>query len=113
VELACNSLPHGDHEALAEGDADLPELDLLALVHVVRGSQDDEPHVVVALELRPQVEGLRVLHRKLMQAEALATWSSSSGRGSNIPSQTNPPTAQRAAASSSVIAPACWRFPSR
>jgi hypothetical protein len=71
VELACNSLAHRDHEPRSEEDADLAELDLLALVHVVRSSQDDEAHVVVALELRPQVEGLRVLDSELVEVEAL------------------------------------------
>ena len=72
VELAGHSLPHRDHEARAEEDGDLAELDLLALVDVVRGAQDDEPHVVVALELRSQMERLRVLHGELVEAEALA-----------------------------------------
>ena len=52
---------------------DLAELDLLALVDVARGAQDDEGDAaLVLLDLRAQVEALRVLDGELVQAEDVA-----------------------------------------
>ena len=73
VQLARDTLAHRDHEGRPDEDADLPELDLLALAVVTRGAQDHEVHVpLVLLDLRPQVIRLRVFHRQLVQVEALA-----------------------------------------
>src|SRR5215813_13683485 len=70
VQLAGGPVPHGDDELRREEDADLSELDLLPLVHVASAPQDGELDVaVVLLELRTQVEGLRVLDRELVQSE--------------------------------------------
>ncbi len=72
MQLARHALPHGDHEGRREEDADLAELDLLSLVVIARGAQDDQPYVlVVALDFRPPVKGLRVLNRQLVQPEGV------------------------------------------
>src|SRR5919197_752631 len=73
VQLARDSLPDRDHEAGAEEDSDLAEVDLLTRVVVPRRTEDHEPHVLLELlELRTQVERLGVLDGQLVQAEALA-----------------------------------------
>ncbi len=70
VQVARRALAHRDHEGRAEEDRDLAELDLLALRDVPRGPQDHEGDaLVVLLDLRAQVEALRVLHRELVQPE--------------------------------------------
>ena len=72
AQLARHALPHRDHEGRREEDADLAELDFLGGVVVTRGAQDHQPHVsVVALDLRPHMKVLGVLHRQLMQAEGV------------------------------------------
>ena len=43
----------GDHEVRADEDVHLAELDGLVGVHVARRTQDDEPRLGVAVELRP------------------------------------------------------------
>src|SRR6266699_1311744 len=70
AQLTGYSLAHGDHERGRKEHADLAEVDLLCLVVIPGCPQDNQPDVlVVALDLRPQVEGLRILHRQLMQPE--------------------------------------------
>src|SRR5262249_48167161 len=60
------------HEGRREEDADLAELDLFGVVVVAGRAQDDQLDVpFVGLELRPHVEGLRVLDRQLVQAEGV------------------------------------------
>ena len=72
AQLARHTLAHRDHEVWREKDADLAKLHLLGLVVVARGTQDDQPHIlVVELDLRPHVEVLRVLDRQLMQAKGV------------------------------------------
>jgi hypothetical protein len=73
VQVARDALAHGDHEARADEDRDLAELDLLALGVVARRAQDHEVHLaLVLLDLRAQVERLGVLDGELVQAEAVA-----------------------------------------
>src|SRR6478609_5086917 len=70
VQLARDALPHGDHEARAEEDADLAELDFLARLVVPRRAQDHELDALLELlELRAEVERLGILHRELVQAK--------------------------------------------
>ena len=65
-------MPHGDHEGRCDEDADLTELDFFGLVVITRGTQDDQAHVlVIALDLRPPVNDLRVFDRQLVQPEGL------------------------------------------
>ena len=65
AQLGCLALPYGDHEGRRDEDADLTELDFFGLVVVTRGTQDDQAHVfVIALDLRPPVNDLRVLDRQ-------------------------------------------------
>jgi len=65
-------LPHGDHERRGEKHADLPEVDLLAVVVVPRGPQDDQLYLPVeGFHLRAQMERLGVLHGQLVQAETV------------------------------------------
>src|SRR5204862_1447894 len=72
-QLARHALPHRDHEARGDEDADLAEVDLLAAVVVPRRAQDDQPDVaLVLLDLGPEVEGLGVLDGEDMEAEAVA-----------------------------------------
>jgi hypothetical protein len=72
VELACDTLPHGDHERRSEKDADLPEVHFLSGVVVARRAQDDELDVLLeTLELRAQVKRLGVFYRKLVQPKGL------------------------------------------
>ena len=73
VQLTGHTLPDGDDERRSHEDADLAEVHLLTGVVVPRGTQDDElDGALVLLDLRAQVEGLRVLHRELVEAEAPA-----------------------------------------
>ena len=54
----------------ADEDRDLAELDLLALVDVAgRAQHDERDAAVVLLDLRAQVEALRVLDGELVQPE--------------------------------------------
>ena len=70
VQVAGHALAHGDDEPRPDEDRHLAELDLLALVDVARRAQHDERDpALVALDLRPQVEALRVLDRQLVQPE--------------------------------------------
>jgi hypothetical protein len=72
VELACDTLPHGDHEPLSEKDADLPEVHFGSDVVEARSAEDDELDVLLeTLELRAQVKRLGVFYRKLVQPEGL------------------------------------------
>ena len=65
-------MPYGDHEGRRDEDADLTELDFFGLVVVTRGTEDDQAYVfVIALDLRPPVNDLRVLDRQFMQPEGL------------------------------------------
>ena len=50
---------------------DLAEVDLLPLLVVVGGTEDDEVGVVVVLDLRSLVWALRVLDRELVKIEEL------------------------------------------
>ncbi len=66
------AVPDGQHEVRADEDVDLAELDLLDVIEVTRGAQDDEQRVAVALQLRTLVGDDRVLDRDLVQPELLA-----------------------------------------
>jgi hypothetical protein len=63
------AVPHGDDEPLADEDEDLTELDVVLLVDVPRGLQDEEDVFVVELELRPLVALRRVLDGELVETE--------------------------------------------
>jgi hypothetical protein len=63
VQLAARTMPHGDHVARAREHVDLAEVDLLAVLVVVRGLQDQEHVLVVVLDLRALVGLRRVLDR--------------------------------------------------
>ena len=70
MQVARDALADGDDEAGPDEDRDLAELDLLALVDVARGAQHDERDAaLVGLDLRAQVEALRVLDGEVVQAE--------------------------------------------
>jgi hypothetical protein len=72
VQLAGDALADRDHEVLAEEDADLTGVDLLALVVVARGAQHGQlDPALVALHLGPQVEGLGVLDGQGVQMEVV------------------------------------------
>ena len=71
LEVAGAAVADRDHVAGAEEEVDLAEVDLLALVVVVRGLEDDEVGAVVVLELRPLMLEVGVLDRELVQAEGL------------------------------------------
>ena len=60
-----------EDEVRSDEDVDLAELDLLLLVQVRGGPEDDEQRVAVALQLWPLVRDDRVLDRELVQAELL------------------------------------------
>ena len=62
-------MPDGDHEALAEEQVHLADLDVVGLVDVPGRAQDDEQGVAVAFELGALVGGDGVLDRELGQVE--------------------------------------------
>jgi hypothetical protein len=64
-------VPDGDHVTRAGEEVDLAEVDLLLVLVVVGGPQDDEDVLVVVLDLRALVGLLRVLDCELVQAEQL------------------------------------------
>ena len=72
MQLAGISLADRDHELVADEHADLAELDVVGLVDVPRGADHNERDrsVVVLLDLRAQVQVLRVLDRQVVQPEA-------------------------------------------
>jgi hypothetical protein len=65
---------HRENEVRADEDVDLAELDLLLLVEVGGGPQDDEQGVAIALELRPLMSDDGILDRELVQPELLGDW---------------------------------------
>ena len=66
------AVAHGDHVAGADEEVDLAELDLLLVIVVARGPQDDEEAVaLVVLELGTLVADAGVLDRQLVEAESL------------------------------------------
>ena len=75
------AVPHGDREAGAEEQVQLPELHLLGRVEVPGSLEDDEQGVPVALELRPLVRGDRVLDRQFGQVEQLGELAQLAGLG--------------------------------
>ena len=97
-------------------DRDLAELDLLALVDVARGAQDDERDVaLVGLDLRPQVEALRVLDGEVVQPERVLHARQLLRRGLDHPEPDEPRVvlADRRRLGSGSILPSCCRRPSR
>jgi len=70
-EIRRLAVPHGDGEVGSEEQVQLAELDLLQLVDVARGLEDDEQRVAVPLELRPLVGLDGVLDGQLMQVELM------------------------------------------
>jgi hypothetical protein len=64
-------MTHGDHVPRAGEHVDLAEMDLLAILVVMGGLQDDEDVIVVILDLRPLVCLLRVLEGKFVEIEEL------------------------------------------
>ena len=62
-------MPDGDDEVRAEEQVDLPDLDVLVLLDVPGGAQDDELDVVVPLDLRALVRGHRVLDGEIRERE--------------------------------------------
>ena len=114
-ELARGAVAHGDHVRRRDEQHDLAELDLLLVVVVARGAQDDEVGVVVVLELRPLVGAVGVLERELVQVEALADVvrapPRSARRGRARRSRRRRRRSSRATSSGSL--PSCWRTPSR
>ena len=81
-------VPDGDDEVGAEEDQHLAELDLLLLLDVPGGLEDDEQRLVVDLELRPLVSRDGVLDREVVQGELAADGLELLVVGSYSPSQT-------------------------
>ena len=74
----CLAVPHSDHEARADEQEDLAELDDVVALGEPCGLEDDEERVAVDLELRPLVR-LDASPRQLVQVE-LTPADSNSGR---------------------------------
>ena len=55
MQLAGGAVAHDDHETRPREDVDLAELDLLDVIEVASGVQDEEVAVVVVLDLRALV----------------------------------------------------------
>ncbi len=68
VQLAL-PVADGDHEVAVDEQQDLARLDVVAVVHVADGLEDDEQGVAVDLELGPLVRVDGVLDRQLVQVE--------------------------------------------
>ena len=119
---ACSSLAgpvaDGDHVAAGRANSvDLAELDLLALLVVARGPQDDEEVLVVVLDLRPLVGLVRVLDAPARAARKLADSRSSSpgARARGARSRRTRPRrtcAELAPPARACSASSCWRTPS-
>ena len=72
VQRAALAVADGDHEARADEDHHLADLDRLGAVHVAGGLEHEEQRVAEDLELRPLVGVDGVLDRQRVQLEALA-----------------------------------------
>ena len=73
VEVARLALADGDHEPTREEHRDLADVHHLAVLDVTGGAQHHEQNaaLLVALDLRAQVEVLSVLDRQIVQAESV------------------------------------------
>ncbi len=69
AQVRGQAVADGDDEIGTDEDMDLPEVHLLHVVEVGGRLEDDEQHVVVALELGPLVGDDGVLQRDLVQPE--------------------------------------------
>jgi hypothetical protein len=73
VQLAGDALADGDHEVLAEENADLPGVYLLALVVVAGRAQHRQLDPAgITLHFGSQVKGLGVFDSKIVQIEAVS-----------------------------------------
>ena len=109
VQRAALAVADGDHEALAEEDHDLADLDELVAVDVARGLEHDEQRVAaVDLELGALVGVDGVLDGQRVQLEVLPDRLDDPGLGSCSPIHTKPcwqASALRSADSSSMRPP--------
>lgn len=62
-------MPHGDHEVAPDKDVQLAEVDLLRVVEIARGAQDDEEGAAVALQLGPLMGLQGVLDGERVEVE--------------------------------------------
>src|SRR6478735_3157854 len=70
VQLARDTLSNRNDETRSDEDADLAEIDLVLVMVVAGGAQDDQLHPgFVFFDLRAQVKGLGILDGKLVQTE--------------------------------------------